>query len=152
MRRVRGMILCIGIVTAFSAGKASALEIDRMNILQASLTAMRRAVEDLGQPAPVFLLVDGNQRIHTMTTQHTLIKGDDRSLAIGAASIIAKVTRDRLMEKIGAEFPQYGWASNKGYPTQDHIQALEQFGYCRHHRLTFGPVRDAPKQAALFPE
>lgn len=131
-------------------GLASAQEIDRINILQASLLAMRRAVEALGAPTPRFLLIDGNNEIPLAVPQHALVQGDARSLVIGAASVVAKVTRDRLMLDLHQRHPAYGWARNKGYPTPEHVSALEANGPCEHHRLSFAPLRKEQRQGEMF--
>lgn len=120
-------------------GFASAEEIDALNILQATKLAMVRAYEELGVDAEV-TLVDGNQKINLPCQIQTVIKGDAISLSIAAASIIAKVTRDRLMEKLAAEHPEYGWQNNSGYGTKQHQDALAQFGITRHHRKSFKPI------------
>lgn len=118
-------------------GACSPAEIDEMNILQASLEAMRRAVRDLALAAH-FLLIDGNQRIpNTSLPQETVVKGDSRSLSIAAASVVAKVTRDRQMTALHEAFPAYGWAGHKGYPTASHYAALREHGPSPHHRRSF---------------
>ncbi len=117
-------------------------EIDRINILQASLLAMRQSCESIHKIyALSHALVDGNKAPDLPCSSTTIIKGDDKSLSIAAASIIAKVYRDALMEKLAKEFPHYGWERNAGYPTADHINALDRFGVTIHHRTTFGPVK-----------
>ncbi len=121
-------------------GKASVAEIDQLNIRQATHLAMQRAVARLGC-VPATLLIDGNDAPAFECTTHSLIKGDGRSLSIAAASIIAKVTRDRLMTQLAAEFPYYAWDKNKGYGTAVHHQTLQQHGPCLHHRRSFAPVR-----------
>lgn len=122
-------------------GLASVWEIDRLNILQASLLAMRRAVLRLELP-PDLCLVDGNQRIPgLLIPQQTLVQGDSRSLAIAAASIVAKVWRDRLITRLSLKYPQYNLAKNKGYGTTEHRRALQQFGITRWHRTSFSPCR-----------
>lgn len=115
--------------------------IDKYNILQASLMGMRACVERL-TVRPDFVLVDGNQepfpRSHYFgTRQRTIVRGDALSFTIAAASILAKVTRDRLMVEYDRIFPQYSFAQHKGYPTPDHIEALRQYGVCTIHRRTF---------------
>lgn len=123
-------------------GYASVYEIDRLNILQASLLAMKRAVMKL-KVSPKLCLIDGNQRIPGLhLPQQTVIKGDQRSLPIAAASIIAKVWRDDLITRLAAKYPQYYLASNKGYGTPSHRLAIQQFGASRFHRTSFGPCRD----------
>jgi ribonuclease HII len=116
-------------------------EIDRINILQASLLAMRMAVNNL-KPAPDFLLVDGTFPIRSRIRQLAIKHGDSRSPSIAAASIIAKVTRDRLMGFYDKEFPEFGFASNKGYGTVKHRAAIRTFGHCFIHRKTFRGVRE----------
>jgi ribonuclease HII len=110
--------------------------IEELNILHASLDAMRHCAED-ATPVPDMLLVDGNQRIPTLIPQQPIIKGDAKSVSIAAASIIAKVTRDRYMERLSSEYPAYDWASNKGYPTRTHREALATHGITPHHRPSF---------------
>lgn len=122
---------------AVGVGQCSPAEIDEWNILQASLEAMRRAVQDLVL-SPDYLLIDGNQAIaHAPWPQQTVVKGDARSLSIAAASVVAKVTRDRLMVRLHADFPAYGWAGHKGYPTASHYEALRRHGPSPHHRQSF---------------
>jgi len=116
-------------------------EIDRLNILQASLLAMKKAVLQLAEP-PDFLLIDGNQPIELSTPQRSLVKGDSRSASIAAASIIAKVTRDRIMEAFHRRFPVYGFDRHKGYPTRAHRDAIQRYGPCILHRATFRGVRE----------
>ena len=116
-------------------------EIDRINILRASLLAMRQAVEKLAQ-RPDFLLVDGNQAVPIAIPQRTLVKGESRSASIAAASIVAKVTRDRLMEEYHQRFPAYDFRRNKGYGTAAHRLSIQEHGPCPIHRRTFRGVRD----------
>jgi ribonuclease HII len=114
-------------------------EIDRLNILRASHLAMRRAVESI-DPWPDHCLIDGLP-VHGFPVPHdAIVKGDGLSLSIAAASIIAKVTRDRLMREIDREFPEFGFARHQGYGTKEHLEALRIHGPCRHHRRTFQPV------------
>lgn len=110
--------------------------IDNINILQASLKAMRDAVLEL-TTSPDFILVDGVHRVPIITPQKTIVKGDSLSISIAAASIIAKVTRDRIMEIYHRQFPQYNFRQNKGYGTREHINAIRQFGVCKIHRKSF---------------
>ena len=125
---------------AFSITEATSQEIDRINILQASNLAMARAVEALAQPAADFVLVDGLPNKAIRLPQMSLTKGDSRSASIAAASILAKVHRDRLMDALHQQYPQYGFASHKGYLTAEHIEALRKFGVLEIHRKTFTPV------------
>lgn len=125
----------------YQVAYASAREIDRLNILQASLLAMRRAILRLS-PLPELCLVDGNQRVPGLDIpQETWVKGDSRSTAIAAASILAKVWRDRLVVRLDARYPGYGLAANKGYGSQKHRSALAHLGPTRQHRQSFAPCR-----------
>jgi ribonuclease HII len=110
--------------------------IDQINILQASLLSMREAVLEL-KPQPDFLLIDGLNKIQLPLAQKPLIKGDTLSVSIAAASIIAKVSRDRIMEMYHRQFPQYNFLRNKGYGTKDHREAIKEFGMCKIHRRSF---------------
>ncbi|WP_417449831.1 ribonuclease HII [Kordiimonas sp.] len=125
---------------AVSVAQASVEEIDEINILEASMLAMRRAVAGLVVEAQA-ALVDGNRapglEIHT----RTLVKGDARSLSVAAASIIAKVFRDRLMKNLGQKHPEYDWGSNAGYGVAKHLAALRLVGVSPHHRKSFAPIR-----------
>ncbi|WP_020596579.1 ribonuclease HII [Spirosoma panaciterrae] len=122
---------------AWAIAEVSPEDIDRINILKASFLAMHRAVDALAL-RPEHLLVDGNRFVPYPMIPHTcLIKGDAHFLSIAAASVLAKTYRDDLMEKLGTEFPAYGWAKNVGYPTPIHREAIRQFGPTRHHRMSF---------------
>lgn len=122
---------------AVAVGTCSPAEIDRLNILWAALEAMRRAVAGLA-PAPDFVLVDGDRAIpESPWPVQAVVRGDQRCHAVAAASIVAKVTRDRHMAGLAAHFPAYGWAQNAGYPTAAHYAALEAHGPTRHHRRSF---------------
>jgi ribonuclease HII len=120
-------------------GLASVEEINRLNILAATLLAMRRAVEDLPK-LPDFALIDGNQMPDLPCPGETIVKGDQKSLSVAAASIIAKETRDAMMRRLANEFPDYGWERNKGYGTKAHLEGLKNHGVTRHHRRFFAPV------------
>jgi ribonuclease HII len=122
-------------------GAASVAEIDRINILQASFLAMRRALSALPF-APDAALIDGNRAPKGLDFPvATLVKGDHLSLSIAAASVIAKVVRDRAMVRLDARYPGYGWACNAGYGTAEHLDALRRSGATPHHRRSFAPVR-----------
>jgi len=123
----------------FSLSVVSAEEIDRINILQASRKAMMQAILML-DPQPDFLLIDGTHPVDLPIHQQCITKGDQLSLPISAASVLAKVYRDSIMHSYHTLFPWYGFSSNKGYGTQGHIGALRRFGPCRIHRLTFRRV------------
>jgi ribonuclease HII len=132
---IRARALC------FCIAEASVEEIDRLNILQATMLAMRRAVEGL-RLKPVKVLVDGNRIPQLMIPAEAIVKGDAKVKAISAASILAKVHRDRLCEALHEAHPEYGFDGHKGYPTASHIEALKQHGACIHHRRSFAPVRE----------
>lgn len=123
-----------------SVGIATVEEIDALNILQASLLAMRRAVEGLPAPAD-YALIDGNKWPNLSMEGETVVKGDSRSIFIAAASIVAKVTRDRIMAEMDQAYPGYGWAGNAGYGTAEHQAGLVQLGVTPHHRKSFAPIR-----------
>ena len=120
-------------------GAASVTEIAQLNILGASLLAMRRAVSRLSTP-PTFALIDGNRAPTLLCPTQCVIGGDGKSLSIAAASIVAKVIRDRAMARLAIRYPDYGWDGNAGYPTADHRAVLLRLGPTPHHRPGFGPV------------
>ncbi len=121
---------------AYCIASASVDEIERLNILQADFLAMERAYKGLGLPAGI-VLVDGNQLPGLDAEMKYVIKGDARSASIAAASILAKVSRDRYMKQMAAEYPQYGFEKHKGYGTRAHYAAVDEFGLCRIHRKSF---------------
>ncbi|TDY00129.1 ribonuclease HII [Thiohalophilus thiocyanatoxydans] len=125
---------------AWAVARAGVAEIDRLNILQASLLAMQRALAAL-EPAPLEALVDGNRCPELPCPAQAVIKGDDCVPAIMAASILAKVSRDREMIALAEQYPGYGLEKHKGYPTKAHIAALQERGVSEIHRRSFGPVR-----------
>lgn len=127
---------------AWALGRAEPAEIDQLNILGATLLAMRRAVEGLGL-RPVRALVDGNRCPHLPCPCEAIVRGDASVPAISAASILAKVARDAEMLALDAQWPGYGFAVHKGYPTRQHLEALARLGPSAVHRRTFGPVRRA---------
>ena len=125
---------------AFAWAVIGSREIDRMNIRRASLEAMRRAVRRLRLP-PQTVLVDGVDIVPGIDCdQHAVIDGDARMLSIAAASVLAKVVRDRIMQRLDAVFPGYGFARHKGYGTPEHLEALDRLGPCRIHRYSYSPV------------
>ena len=121
---------------AYGIGWADELEIDEINILQATFLAMQRALDKLAVK-PDLALIDGNRAKDFGLPVRTIVKGDSLSASIAAASILAKVTRDRLMEQLDAQYPQYGFAVHKGYGTRRHYAALREYGPCEIHRRTF---------------
>lgn len=111
-------------------------EIDDINILQASIKAMMKCSE-AEEACPDYLLVDGNRFTTSVIPHSCIIKGDDRSVSIAAASILAKVHRDQLMHKLHEDYPYFGWKTNVGYPTREHFEGLKNHGYTKHHRMSF---------------
>lgn len=140
--------ICMSAVS-FCVARASVQEIDQLNILQASLLAMRRAVEGLAvQPDKV--LVDGNRLPVWRYKAEAIVQGDSKVEVISAASILAKVTRDRHMIDLDDKYPGYGFASHKGYPTRQHLSALKMLGICPIHRCSFAPVKALITQQELL--
>jgi ribonuclease HII len=139
---IRAVAVTVGI------GRAEVTEIDTINIYRAGLLALKRAVLAL-DPQPQYLLIDARRLDGLPMPQQPIIKGDAKSITIGAASIVAKVHRDRLMAHLDGEYPGYGFADHKGYPTPDHLDALERLGACALHRRSFAPVA---KKLGLIPE
>ncbi len=142
-QRERALVLIRKRALGIGVGIVEAGEIDRLNILQASLKAMELAVRDLPLP-PDFLLIDGLHSLHLPLQQQAMPKGDGRCLSIAAASIVAKVTRDRLMVAYHEKYPEYNFAKHKGYGTREHLQALQKNGCCPIHRQSFRTVYQLP--------
>ena len=136
---------------AWAVASADVGEIDRINILQATMLAMQRAVGAL-QPAAEHALIDGNRCPILACPAQAIVKGDSRVAAISAASIMAKVTRDREMLSLDLQYPGYGLAQHKGYPSKAHIEALENLGVTPIHRLTYAPVRRVMERQAGLPQ
>lgn len=147
LRRVELHRLLQDINAAIGIGVVSVEKIDEINILQASLLAMRRSVDDLSVRnfTPDFILVDGKFEIPLATPQQALIKGESKSASIAAASIVAKITRDSLMDDLHEMYPNYNFKKHKGYPTREHRQAIAAFGPCSIHRRTFRGVKEFVK-------
>jgi ribonuclease HII len=137
---------------AVGLGVIEAAVIDEVNILQATLLAMREACAELN-PAPDFLIIDGINTLSLPIPQQALIKGDSRSISVAAASIIAKVSRDRIMEIYHRQFSQYNFIKNKGYGTEEHRAAIREFGLCKLHRRSFrmGKTAGMKESYDLFP-
>ncbi|MFB0710443.1 ribonuclease HII [Buttiauxella noackiae] len=127
---------------SWSLGRAEPEEIDQLNILHATMLAMQRAVAGL-RVVPEYVLIDGNRCPALPMPSLAVVKGDSRVAEISAASIIAKVTRDREMAELDLSFPQYGFAQHKGYPTAFHLERLAEHGATEHHRRSFAPVKRA---------
>lgn len=141
---IRGHAVAIGI------GVVDVQDIDRINILQSTIKAMQSAISQL-HPEPDFILIDGNMPVPASVPQQTIPGGDSRSISIGAASIIAKVYRDRLMEAYHNRYPLYNFYRHKGYATKEHLEAIRKYGCCPLHRRTFRGVREylTPASAEL---
>ena len=134
------------IITAtsiYGIGQASAQEIDEINILQASFLAMRRALDEVIKKGfqPKVALIDGNRLPNWEMEKYAIIGGDGKSLSIAAASILAKVTRDRIMTELAKKYPYYGWEKNAGYGTKAHRDGLAQHGITPEHRLSYSPIK-----------
>jgi ribonuclease HII len=149
-RLAASMALYASGAAEIAVGAASVAEIERINILQASLLAMRRAVMRL-PGVPDLALVDGNRPPDLPCAVRCVVGGDGLSLSIAAASIIAKVARDRLMARLAIRFPHYGWETNAGYGTPAHCKAIAMRGISPHHRRGFAPVRAVLRGAILLP-
>ena len=137
-------------VARIGVGMASVEEIDQINIYWARMLAMTRAVEALGFE-PAWVLVDGNATPRWQRPSKAIIAGDAKCRSIAAASIVAKVTRDRIMADHAETFPGYGWETNRGYPTPEHIRALDTLGLTPLHRRSFAPVRERMAQVLSVP-
>ena len=137
-------------VARIGVGMASVEEIDQINIYWARMLAMTRAVEALGFE-PAWVLVDGNATPRWQRPSKAVIAGDAKCRSIAAASIVAKVTRDRIMAEHAETYPGYGWETNRGYPTPEHIRAIEALGITPLHRRTFSKVRERVEQVLTLP-
>lgn len=122
---------------SYGVGVVDEKEIDKINILQASILAMHKSIDEL-EVAPEYIIVDGNKfRAYKEIPHTTIVKGDGKYLSIAAASVLAKTYRDEIMARLHREFPHFNWLRNKGYPTQEHRDAIRQFGSCKYHRKSF---------------
>lgn len=131
---------------AWSIAQCTAAEIDELNILQATMLAMRRAIEGLSV-VPTLALIDGNRCPVTTVRTEAIIKGDDKVVEISAASILAKTARDTLLREMHTRYPQYGFDQHKGYPTALHLARLREYGVTPEHRRSFAPVRELLSEA-----
>lgn len=142
-QRERFYELIVTHALAYGVGSSSAQEIDEMGILPANARAMQQALTMLDPPGE-YLLIDGRMRLRNVPLpQQSVVRGDQLSLSIAAASILAKVSRDRVMVDLALDYPDYGFAQHKGYCTRAHVAALEKYGPCPEHRHTFAPIRPA---------
>ena len=137
-------------VAQIGVGIASVEEIDQVNIYWARMLAMQRAVEALGIE-PAWVLVDGNATPRWQRPSKAIVAGDTKCRSIAAASIVAKVTRDRIMADHARDYPGYGWETNRGYPTPEHIRAIDALGITPLHRRTFGRVKERIEQVVALP-
>ena len=137
-------------VAVIGVGIASVEEIEQLNIYWARMLAMTRAVAALAQE-PAWVLVDGNACPRWDRPSKAIVAGDAKCRSIAAASIVAKVTRDRIMADYARDYPGYGWETNRGYPTPEHIRAIDTLGLTPHHRRTFAKVRDKLEQMVPLP-
>ncbi|OWZ24939.1 ribonuclease HII [Wolbachia endosymbiont of Wuchereria bancrofti] len=135
-------------VAKFGIGIASVAEINSYNILQATKLSMERALVNLGIELD-YVLVDGNQPPKVKWQVKSIVKGDSLSVSVAAASIVAKVTRDQLMQELHNQYPEYNWYKNKGYGTKGHIDAINLYGVTEHHRKSFAPILNSTKWALL---
>lgn len=142
--QIKAHALCVSIA------EASVAEIDQLNILGATMLAMKRAVEGL-RLLPKMVLVDGNRLPVLQVPAEAIVKGDAKVAAIAAASIVAKVHRDELLVQWHAQYPHYGFADHKGYPTPEHLAALRAHGACEIHRCSFAPVREVQGAKSVSP-
>lgn len=129
----------------YGLGICDVLMIDRVNILQATWLAMQRAIANL-PISPDYLLIDGNRLPSLVVPAEAMVAGDRKSMSIAAASIVAKVTRDQIMRELDIKWPQYGFARNKGYGTEEHLEAIRKFGPCEIHRRSFEPIKSLVKE------
>lgn len=128
---------------AYGVGMCSPKEIDELNILEATKVAMKRAIDKVNEKVKLdYLLIDGNMKFSFDYKYKSIVKGDLLSISISAASVIAKVTRDRMLIELDKKYPMYGYKSHKGYPTKKHIEAIKKYGLIDGYRLSYGPVKE----------
>ena len=132
---------------AYSIGQCSPEEIDKYNILEATKLAMKRAIEGVKKQVDLeYVLIDGNMKFDMDIPYMSIVKGDAKSISIAAASVVAKVTRDRMLIELDKEYPMYGFKNHKGYPTKAHLEAISKYGLIDGYRKSYGPVQDILKR------
>lgn len=128
---------------AYAVGECSPEEIDKYNILEATKIAMKRAIDKVNEQVKIdFVLIDGNMKFNFDYKYKSIVKGDYKSISIAAASVVAKVTRDRMLYELDEKYPQYGFKNHKGYPTKAHLEAINKYGLIEGYRKSYGPVQD----------
>ena len=131
---------------AYSIGECSPEEIDKYNILEATKIAMKRAIDKVRKQIDLeYVLIDGNMKMDLDIPYKSIVKGDYKSISIAAASVVAKVTRDRMMYELDKKYPMYGYGKHKGYPTKAHLEAIKKYGLIDGYRKSYGPVQDVLK-------
>lgn len=128
---------------AYSVGECSPEEIDKYNILEATKIAMKRAIDKVNKKIHLdYILIDGNMKFDFDYKYKSIVKGDSKSISISAASIIAKVTRDRMLIELDKKYPMYGFKNHKGYPTKKHLDAIKKYGLIDGYRMSYGPIKE----------
>ncbi len=128
---------------AYAVGECSPEEIDKYNILEATKIAMKRAIDKVNEQVKIdYVLIDGNMKFNFDYKYKSIVKGDYKSISIAAASVVAKVTRDRMLYELDEKYPQYGFKNHKGYPTKAHLEAINKYGLIEGYRKSYGPVQD----------
>lgn len=132
---------------AYAIGECSPEEIDKYNILEATKIAMKRAIDKVNEQIKLdYVLIDGNMKFDFEYNYMSIVKGDFKSISIAAASVIAKVTRDRMLVELDKKYPMYGFKNHKGYPTKAHLEAINKYGLIEGYRKSYGPVQDVLKK------
>ena len=132
---------------AWAVGQCSPEEIDKYNILEATKIAMKRAIDKVNKQIKLdYVLIDGNMKFDFDYNYKSIVKGDSKSISIAAASVVAKVTRDRMLIELDKKYPMYGFKNHKGYPTKAHLEAISKYGLIDGYRKTYGPVMDILKK------
>lgn len=128
---------------AYATGECSPEEIDKYNILEATKLAMKRAIDKVKEQIKLeYVLIDGNMKLNLELPYQSIVKGDAKSISIAAASVVAKVTRDRMMYELDKKYPEYGYGKHKGYPTKAHLEAIKKYGLIDGYRKSYGPVKE----------